>query len=115
MAVRPFRPEREVVEAKAHILLVDDETDFLFSAALALGKAGYRVSVAVNGEEALNLILRAKKERNPLRLLITDIRMPGRSGGCWRKNRPGRGRHEKRPVCHPEAIVARLLDFPDKR
>jgi DNA-binding NtrC family response regulator len=85
VSVRTWRDDisdriRKVVEARAHILLVDDETEFLFSAGVALGKAGYRVSVAVSGEEALNLILRAEKKRNPLRLLITDIRLPGMSG-----------------------------------
>jgi CheY-like chemotaxis protein len=59
---------------------VDDEADFLFSASLALRKAGFRVKVADNGREALVTILEAHKNKDPFDLLITDIRMPGMSG-----------------------------------
>jgi DNA-binding response OmpR family regulator len=59
---------------------VDDEVDFLFSASIALRRAGFRVKVSDNGREALVMILEAHKNKTPFDLLITDIRMPGMSG-----------------------------------
>jgi two-component system CheB/CheR fusion protein len=75
-----FGERRQILEAAKHILLVDDEADFLFSASLALRKAGFLVKVADNGREALIMILEAHKNKDPFDLLITDIRMPGMSG-----------------------------------
>lgn len=63
-----------------YVLLVDDETDFLFSARIALRKYGYRVEVAASGKEALFKILEAQNGKDPFDLLITDIRMPEMSG-----------------------------------
>ena len=63
-----------------HILMVDDEADFLFSASLALRMAGFRVKVADNGEEALDMILEAHDKKFPFDLLLTDFSMPGMSG-----------------------------------
>lgn len=63
-----------------HILLVDDEVDFLFSASVALRKAGFRVSVAENGREALFNLLDSQKGTDPFDLLVVDIRMPGMTG-----------------------------------
>lgn len=63
-----------------HILLVDDEADFLFSVSVVLRKNGFRVDMAENGNEAMLKILEARKKEDPFDLLITDIRMPGMSG-----------------------------------
>lgn len=68
------------METSKHILLVDDEPDFLFSAGFALRKAGYKVQVAENGKEALDKILKAQNAGEPFDLLVTDIRMPWISG-----------------------------------
>ncbi|HEY7528963.1 MAG TPA: response regulator [Candidatus Deferrimicrobiaceae bacterium] len=65
---------------RKHILLVDDERGFLFTASLVLRKAGYRVKVAEDGKEALKLFLEAFTGEEPFDLLVTDIRMPGMSG-----------------------------------
>ena len=72
--------ENQFVEASKHILLVDDEPDFLFSAGIALRKAGYRVHAAVSGKEALDRVLEARNASEPFDLLVTDIRMPWMSG-----------------------------------
>jgi CheY-like chemotaxis protein len=68
------------METPKHILLVDDEPDFLFSAGFALRRAGYKVEIAENGKEALDKILEARNAREPFDLLVTDIRMPWMSG-----------------------------------
>lgn len=75
-----YGDRRPILESTKQILLVDDEVDFLFSASIALRKAGFRVGATENGREALSMIVEAKKNMNPYDLLVTDIRMPGMSG-----------------------------------
>lgn len=60
---------------KAHILLVDDDRLILATLGKGLRRAGYRVSEANSGEEALQLA----EERKP-DLALLDMRMPGMSG-----------------------------------
>lgn len=69
------------------ILLVDDDELFLGSTRRYLQRAGYHVSVAADGNEAINSI-----NSQPVDLVITDIFMP-RKGGLEtireiRKRRP---------------------------
>jgi len=68
------------MKAPKRILLVDDEKEFLFSAGLALKRAGYEVHAYANPEEAIGRILGAAGEEDPFDLLVTDLRMPGMSG-----------------------------------
>lgn len=63
-----------------HILIVDDEKEFLFSAEIALRNAGYRTEAAIDGRRALVKIREAQDRRDPFDLLVLDIRMPGMSG-----------------------------------
>jgi CheY-like chemotaxis protein len=60
------------------ILLVEDEEEVRAMAAEALEIEGYAVTVASSGEEALE-IWRASDEA--FQLLLTDVIMPGLSGG----------------------------------
>lgn len=71
---------KAIVKAEQHILLVDDEPEFRFSASVALRRAGYRVSLAASGGEALSAVLGTRQGGERYTLLITDIRMPGMSG-----------------------------------
>tara|TARA_Y100000589_G_scaffold51071_1_gene42534 strand:+ start:616 stop:1023 length:408 start_codon:yes stop_codon:yes gene_type:complete len=57
------------------ILVIDDESHILHVLSLKLGKAGYEVLTAVDGEEGLHLA----KESGP-DLVITDIQMPYMTG-----------------------------------
>ncbi len=59
----------------AHILLVDDDALLCRSLAFSLEQAGYHVSAAATGEEALALAL-----RNPPDLILLDIGLPGIDG-----------------------------------
>lgn len=68
------------MEAAKRILIVDDEREFLFSAGVALKRAGYEVQIASNPRDAICAILRADAERHPFDLLVTDLRMPEMSG-----------------------------------
>ncbi len=58
-----------------HILVVDDERDLRESVGEYLELKGYRVSVADSGAAA-----RAVVEREPVDLVVLDIRMPGEDG-----------------------------------
>jgi CheY-like chemotaxis protein len=59
----------------AKILLVDDDPDFVEATKIVLESAPYDVTVAYNGEEALQKV----KEVNP-DLIILDIIMPEQDG-----------------------------------
>jgi DNA-binding response OmpR family regulator len=63
------------MEKKPHLLLVDDETAITDNLAPILERAGLRVSVAADGEEALE-----KADGSPPDLLILDILMPKMDG-----------------------------------
>ena len=68
------------MEAPKRILVVDDEKDFLFSASLALRRAGYEVLAMWSPVEALDTALDAFRRRKPFDLMVTDLRMPVMSG-----------------------------------
>ncbi|MBP9202208.1 MAG: response regulator, partial [Gemmatimonadales bacterium] len=57
------------------ILVVDDEPDITALVAYHLAKAGYRVSTAANGPDALKS---AREERPDI--VILDVMLPGASG-----------------------------------
>jgi CheY-like chemotaxis protein len=61
--------------APPRILVVDDEEAILYVFERYLSVAGYRVSVAGNGHDAVRA-----GEAEPFDLLITDFRMPGMNG-----------------------------------
>ena len=63
-----------------HILLVDDEDEFLFSAAMALRIAGYVVSVANRVGEALDRVRLSEESGCDVDLVVTDIQMDGMGG-----------------------------------
>jgi len=66
---------------KPHILLVDDEAEFRFAAGVALRKAGFEVTEAGDGSEALSILVNARfRKADPFSLVLTDIRMPRMSG-----------------------------------
>ena len=58
------------------IFLVDDSATILLSVSSILGKAGFAVEKASNGEEALKKLNGGLK----IDLLITDLNMPGMNG-----------------------------------
>jgi len=68
------------VETPKRILIVDDEKDFLFSASLALRRAGYEVHAMWSPEEAVDAALDAFRREKPFDLMVTDLRMPVMSG-----------------------------------
>jgi CheY-like chemotaxis protein len=69
-----------MVPRRPHVLIVDDEEGFRVGAVVALRRGGYRVTEAGNGGEALERIQAALEAGDPVRLVVTDIRMPVMSG-----------------------------------
>jgi len=63
-----------------HILIVDDEQNFRFSAELALKKQGYTVSETDDGEDAFTMILEAEKNSRQFDLILLDMDLPTISG-----------------------------------
>lgn len=63
-----------------HIFLADDEELIRISLSAILRKAGYQVTTAKDGKDALQQITDMKKTCKPPDLLLTDIKMPIMSG-----------------------------------
>ncbi|WP_296819200.1 response regulator [Brevundimonas sp.] len=61
--------------APAHILVIDDDPLVRLIASQMLSQAGYRVSVAEDGDEGVRQI-----ETRPFDLVITDLIMPNKEG-----------------------------------
>lgn len=62
-------------EVKLKLLLVDDEEDFLRPLSLRLGKRGFEVSQATDGEQALEYLA-----SHPADVVVLDLTMPGMEG-----------------------------------
>jgi len=60
---------------KLKLLLVDDEDDFRRATSKTLGRRGFTVTEAANGEEALAAIQRECPD-----IVVLDLKMPGMSG-----------------------------------
>jgi len=63
-----------------HVLIVDDEPAFRFSAGIALRQAGYLISEAENAEEALSILFAQKRGEIPIDAVLLDIHMPMMTG-----------------------------------
>jgi CheY-like chemotaxis protein len=74
---RPTLPEVAVRGGDETILLVEDEEPLLRLASRMLGRMGYRVLAASSAAEAITL---AERERDGIRLLLTDVIMPEMNG-----------------------------------
>ena len=59
-----------------YVLVADSESLLRFSAKVALRKAGYEVSEARDGKEALSMTLEARNRGEMFSLLLVDVRLP---------------------------------------
>ena len=62
--------------SKEHILLVEDEPDLLQTLSFNFESEGYKVSKALNGEEAMKLL----EKNDSIAMVILDLMLPGISG-----------------------------------
>ena len=58
-----------------HVLLVDDEPAICRALSTAIARAGYRVSTALSGQDAMGIVRGGRVD-----LLITDLRIPDMRG-----------------------------------
>ncbi len=65
---------------KARLLVAEDDHSLLTSLAFHLKRGGYEVLQAANGKEAMNHLIRSRKDNESVDLLIADIQMPEKSG-----------------------------------
>jgi CheY-like chemotaxis protein len=63
-------------KVKSHILIADDEKHTRLALDLVLRQAGFQVSVATDGHEAFETVIRQAGGKNPVTLIITDVFMP---------------------------------------
>lgn len=63
------------MDAKAHILIVDDEPSIRLFLGEELAQAGYEVTTAASGEQAL-----ARLQEQPVDLILLDLKMQGMDG-----------------------------------
>lgn len=78
---------------KQHILVVDDEPDFVAYLQAVLEGAGYEVSSAVDGEDAL-----ASVRMRPPDLVTLDIQMPRKTGVLFYRQMKAEERFRSIPV-----------------
>ena len=64
-----------MTEKKVHVLLVDDEPDYVEPMSFWLRGKGYQVSIATSGQEAITMV----KEQSP-DIVFLDIVMPKMDG-----------------------------------
>ena len=75
-SMRKENPEKDTEEQEEiHVLIVDDEEDFLHSLSAALRRRKMRVSTASGGEEALE-----KFKKDSYAVVLLDLKMPGIDG-----------------------------------
>lgn len=67
----------EIVSPRAHVLVVDDEPMVLRFATRVLREAGYTVSTAVDGVDALELL---RDRRSAVDVVVSDVVMPRLNG-----------------------------------
>ncbi len=77
---------------QAHLLVVDDEPEIAESLAdFLVKKEGYRISLARDGQEAIEFLRATLGTKTEIDLVLLDMRMPGMSGLevlSWIRNHP---------------------------
>lgn len=63
-----------------HIVVVDDDPNTRVALSMALTRCGYEVTLASDGEEALEMIHDASGNNHHIDLAIVDIHLPKMSG-----------------------------------
>lgn len=71
----------KTLEGKGRILLMDDDESILEVTSEVLVYLGYEVEVARDGNEALDLYVKAKECKTPFDVVIIDLTIRGKMGG----------------------------------
>ena len=78
---QPVHEEKRLFVGKGRILVMDDEEFIRDVAIKMLGKMGYEVAVAIDGQEAIELYRQALNAGEPFDLVVMDLTIPGGMGG----------------------------------
>jgi PAS domain S-box-containing protein len=78
---QPVDEEKRLFIGKGKILVMDDEEFIRDLAIQMLSEIGYEVSVANDGNQAIEMYRQAKKSRDPFDIVIMDLTVPGGMGG----------------------------------
>ena len=108
------------------ILVVDDSREIADMACDALAEIGYRVMVAYSAEEALERFDEALRVRDTVRLVFSDVLMPGGANGLMlaeqvRQRDPSvpvlmtTGYNDEMSLDGPQAMALEVLGKPYKR
>lgn len=73
--------DKKTIGGKERILIMDDEENLRVLVGEMLESIGYKVSLAKDGEEAIESIRFASKSDNPFDAVILDLTVPGGIGG----------------------------------
>jgi PAS domain S-box-containing protein len=77
----PADEEKHLFMGKGRILVMDDEEFIRDLAIQMLTKIGYEVSVATDGNHAIEMFRQAQKTEEPFDIVIMDLTVPGGMGG----------------------------------
>jgi PAS domain S-box-containing protein len=80
-AGQPADEEKRLFIGKGKILVMDDEEFIRGLANQMLSKIGYEVSVAHDGNQAIEMYRHAQKRGEPFDIVIMDLTVPGGMGG----------------------------------
>jgi PAS domain S-box-containing protein len=80
-AVIPKKTMTEIVKGTGRVLFMDDEVTITQIVENFLKSIGYKVTIAHNGDEAIEYFSRANKGGKPYNLVILDLTIPGGLGG----------------------------------
>jgi PAS domain S-box-containing protein len=78
---QPADEEKRLFIGEGKILVMDDEEFIRELAIQMLSKIGYKVWVAADGKEAIEIYKQARKEGKPFDIVIMDLTIPGGMGG----------------------------------
>ena len=73
--------EKKPIMGKGRVLVVDDEKHVRDTAAEMLGSIGYKITIALDGTEAIEVYRQAKDMGLPYDAVIIDLTIPGGMGG----------------------------------
>jgi len=71
---------RTSVMREKHVLVADDERHTRVTLSLVFRRAGFRVTAAEDGQQALDRVAEALRRSQSFDLLVLDIQMPGLTG-----------------------------------